>query len=789
MTVTIFKNIHDTSAPYYRPIETIIDRIKTGKSKELITFIRTRGDKDSRNNYKKSLPSICFSGRFEARAKDKLIEHSGLICIDFDNYANDDEMNEDYQSIIRDRYTFIGFISPSGDGFKIVVKIPPCTANEHDQYFNALRDYYQNTHFDVAANGVSRVCYESYDPNIYVNKASVLFDEKMPNEGFTVYDKEPQFMITNEAEIIRKVDDFWRSKYKFVEGQRNKDLFMLARYLNEFGVEKTAAMNHVLQYVHGTFTAKEASNCLNSAYKDTTAHKTRFYDDDTMIDKIKAMLKDGKSKREIIDYLKRVTIYPDNIDEVIDGIFSKESDVTFYIKDKTISIVSLKYKQFLKSNGFYKYYPEDGDSYLFVRQIGNVYDPVSSERIKSFVLGYLERNKIYDVYEFMTKRPMYFSDDFLSILDEVQIKFCKDTKDSAFLFYRNKAVEVKRTGIVEHDYIDLGAFVWKSQVVDRDFNYLKGNSDNDYSRFMQNISGINFEKLKSVVGYLLHGYKSKSNTKAVILNDEMISENPEGGTGKGLFMQGISKLKKTVVEDGKKFKIDKSFAFQKLDVDTQILFIDDIAKGFNFESLFSIITEGVEIEKKNQNSIYIPVERSPKIVISTNYPIKGVGHSFDRRKIEIELKQYYSKFMTPEKEFGRALFDEWNEDDYNRFDNFMIGCLHLYMAHGLTEPVAQNGKLRKFLAETSQEFYDFVKDNVRFDNTRYYKSHLREDFKKEYPDFMKMSERRFTQWLKIWYSFNDKEAFESSDMTGRFIMAKITEPTKDDFEIEEPFKP
>lgn len=782
MIVTIFKNIRSCEAPYYRDIQTIIDRIKSGKSKTLVSEIRGKNTKKERDLLKQYLPSICFSGEFTQRNNESLINHSGLICVDFDKFPNMDVLIEHYENIKRDSFTYVSFISPSGDGFKVIVKIPKCKDNkEHNQYFNGLQAYYDNQYFDTVASGLSRVCYESYDPAIYVNNKADVFTDKQLDEGHNIYHKEALFKVTNETDIIKAVDEFWRSKWKFTEGIRNKNMHLLCQYLNEFGVEKAAAMQHVKQYALDDFPEQEIKNVLNSAYRKVEVHNTRFYENDKIVLVVEQMLKESKSKDEIKTYLKKVTIVPDNIDEVIEGIYSNDSTIIFYTKNKNngIVILSLKYKAFLKQNGFYKYYPEGGQVYMFVRQIGNVYEPVTNEKIKAFVLDYLENNNVHDVYEFMSKKPMFFNEEYLSIIDEVDIKFCKDTKDSAYLFFRNKAIEVTAKKIIEHDYIDLGAFVWKSQVIDRDFKLNQKSIQNDYYTFLKNVSGNNFENLKTVIGYLLHSYKSKSNTKAIILNDEMISDNPEGGTGKGLLVQGIKQLKRLVTEDGKKFKIDKTFAFQKLDVDTQILFIDDIAKGFSFESLFSIITEGIDIEKKNQTTIDIPVERSPKIIISTNYPIKGIGHSFDRRKIEIELNQYYSKNKTPIDEFGRALFDDWNETEFNNFDNFMIGCIHLYMINGLVEPIAHNGKLRKFIASTSPEFLDFIQNRLTFNADRYYKAVLREEFKKEYPDYFKLSEKMFTKWVKYWFQYNDVEFVESSDFSGRYIQAKKSQLDND----------
>ena len=65
--ITIFKDIKQTDAPFYRDVSVILDRIKDGSSKELVKRIRTEKDKGERNELKKQLPAVCFSGVFTKR--------------------------------------------------------------------------------------------------------------------------------------------------------------------------------------------------------------------------------------------------------------------------------------------------------------------------------------------------------------------------------------------------------------------------------------------------------------------------------------------------------------------------------------------------------------------------------------------------------------------------------------------------------------------------------------------------------------------------------------------------
>ena len=166
--VTIFRNIKDTSTPFFRDLNSILERIKEGKSKELIKQIRSEKNKEVRQELKKNLPAICFSGTFNKRNDDSLIEHSGFICLDFDGYKTKKDMMSEKERISKDRYTYAVFVSPSGNGLKVLVKIPKEPEN-HKNYFLSLDKHFNSEYFDKTSKNLSRVCYESYDPLIHIN--------------------------------------------------------------------------------------------------------------------------------------------------------------------------------------------------------------------------------------------------------------------------------------------------------------------------------------------------------------------------------------------------------------------------------------------------------------------------------------------------------------------------------------------------------------------------------------------------------------------------------------------
>ena len=214
--ITIFKNIRETSTPFYRNIDVVLNRIKEGASKELVKKIRQEKDKTHRNEIKKDLPAVCFSGTFNKRNDSSLVEHSGFICLDFDGYKKQKILLGDKESLTKDKYVYSVFISPSGNGLKVLVKIPEDPDN-HVNYFNSLEKHFNSQYFDKTCKNLSRVCYESYDPLIYINEQSSIFNTIIEQEyQEVVKHKDAQTIpITDENKIVEILMKGWERKYGF----------------------------------------------------------------------------------------------------------------------------------------------------------------------------------------------------------------------------------------------------------------------------------------------------------------------------------------------------------------------------------------------------------------------------------------------------------------------------------------------------------------------------------------------------------------------------------------------
>ena len=283
-TVTIFRNILDTSTPFHRPVGKILQRIKEGATKDLVKRIRLEKNKTERNELKKGLPAICFSGIFNKRNDSSLSEHSGLICLDFDGYEKKKELLSHKENLTKDPYVMSVFVSPSGNGLKVLVRIPPDPDN-HVNYFNALQKHFESPHFDRACKNISRVCYESFDPMIYINENASLWDKiDEPDYRELVARRDPPTIpISDENKIVEILIKWWTKKYPMVEGQRNQNTYVLAMALNDYGINKSLAAYVLNNYATKDFPESEIQRTIDSAYAHEQNFGTKYYEDEDAI--------------------------------------------------------------------------------------------------------------------------------------------------------------------------------------------------------------------------------------------------------------------------------------------------------------------------------------------------------------------------------------------------------------------------------------------------------------------------------------------------------------------------
>lgn len=376
-------------------------------------------------------------------------------------------------------------------------------------------------------------------------------------------------------------------------------------------------------------------------------------------------------------------------------------------------------KKFLELNGFCKFILNDVDKLILISN--NIAEEVTPQDLFNFCLKFIETqnnqvlaNSFYNQGEQLIIRKKVI----LGSLKETTSSPLRDDKNNCYIFYNNLFLEISKKGIKLRKYseiICINGFIWKKSIIKRDF--VENNNKSIIELFLKKITNneLHLKSVVSAAGYLLHKYKDSSLTKVIIISDENTeAENqPNGGTGKGIFVKALAQLMNVTTQNGKNLDLSNNrFAYQDVNIDTDILFLDDVKRNFNFEQLFNVTTNDMTIEKKNKPSFTIPFELSPKIIITTNHNIDGTSSSHNRRKFIIFFNNYFSDVYTPVQEFKQLFFtNDWDENEWNRFDTFMINCVQEFLEGGLKQHEFNNElRLKKLRFEIDDNVFSILEN-------------------------------------------------------------------------------
>ena len=341
--ITIFKNIF-SKEPHYITVEEALNRIQTGKSKEIVSEIRNTLDKEKANKIKANLPSVCFSGQFGSDRKDEqLILHSGFIVLDFDDVS---ELREKQTEIISNKIVYACWISPSGKGLKALIKI--ADGSKHREHFQALQEVFPE--IDRSGINPSRVCYESYDTEIYVNKNAEVFKKVKKTEKIVTYER-----TDDEQKIFKNILTWLSNKNEaFVTGERNNFIFKLASACCRFGVNEFSANSMISnEFISNSeFTKNEADRAVKSAYRiNASRFSSASFDKEMLIDKVtrqelqvdKAIFDEGIKLKDVIYGIdvkeQALSIYDSGYAQV-DGIGVPDLDDKFKPKRGEITVLT-----------------------------------------------------------------------------------------------------------------------------------------------------------------------------------------------------------------------------------------------------------------------------------------------------------------------------------------------------------------------------------------------------------------------------------------------------------------
>ncbi len=390
-----------------------------------------------------------------------------------------------------------------------------------------------------------------------------------------------------------------------------------------------------------------------------------------------------------------------------------------------------------------------------------------------------------------------------------QVTMNQDTDGNKFIYFQNGYLHINARGMEFMNYTELTGYIWASEIIPRDFDIELG-KDEKYEgtvpRFFYLVANGSDPKdidkeekerrmsrmvdLCRIAGYLSHAYTDYT-LKCPLLTDSRMSASnePNGRSGKTLFMRMVGGMlcadprkpgQKTCLEiSGKNFDPADTFRYGQASHETKLIYINDVKRKFDPQNLFNDITDGLEVNKKNQQPFKILV----KMAIIANMSIDLSGESSQDRFCVFEFAPYFSLRYRPSDEFGHFFFRDWDHKNYCQYYWFMAKCIQRFFSEGSTlpDPESINYSARVLREHTSREFIEYMEQVWRPEaDAEYNIKEKYEEFLQQYNDWIKrkLLQARFTEWVKKymnhstqWANFSDENGVNSKrDAQNRYVI-------------------
>lgn len=362
MNVSIYKNLkHVITPPDIVGVNDVLYDILGGRYKKEIETIRTTEDNSI---LKKELPVVVFSGEMtigvEKEYKEKkyisyrddksLAVHSGLCVIDLDKVSN---LKETKKKLCNIKEVYSVFISPSGNGLKVLYRIPS-NISKHRGYYKAILQDLEKLGIetmDTTSINESRLCFVSWDDDLYLNEYADIYVDYIEDQEDIIADvktinEENVLTDFNKIAIAAKMIDGAEDGYK--HNTLIKASYLMGGYVASGKVSEKDAVTMLRDRIR-TKNVKDISQAYKTIQDGLEKGKHKpIYEIEELENEFKTFL----SKEEFKDEQRTFTFLVDNssVDEkmmayIRDGEkegFSTGSpllDTHFVFKENTFNVI------------------------------------------------------------------------------------------------------------------------------------------------------------------------------------------------------------------------------------------------------------------------------------------------------------------------------------------------------------------------------------------------------------------------------------------------------------------
>lgn len=683
-------------------IREFLKRIKNGYWKKYQEKVKAAKSKEEKTRIKRfQTPCVTISGAFDEKRSGIPDHLSGYICIDVDADDNPDIMKK-RNDLEDDPYIFAVFTSISGNGLALIFKIKP---KKHYEYFNGIQSYLYKEYKIVVDPGVkdpARLRFVSYDKNCYTDFKKDIFDRP------EVYRPTPA--LANEdvneddvRELIKQIE-----KQKIDIAPRYNEWYIIGQALALLGEKGRKYFHSVSKFneeYDKDYCDLQFDNCLNQESKGNRDSKVGlgslfFYakENGVTISAPGPKIKSSKKVGPVTDHKSKVLLSVDG-HKIERGFYSYHIWMfkVLFKKDESPNIECIGLfpegvSDFLFNKGIRR------GGKIFYKLTGNIVEVITWDSImdmivqegvklpKNFEVRWDEEGESIVRKAILNKvqsggRKSMERDIILKEFVPDEAEFIKDQEDFCHLFFKNGIVTISKKGYELTPWnefvVTQQQYVWKEQIIDHEFKYVKKKSL--IQTILENAIGKDYwNEVRSTLGYMIHTFTYGEGTEILFCIDRNVGELNEGGNGKDFFKQILEQTRKVVNVPGKSLNIGHQFSWERIDRDTQIVWIEDLGKHIRMEQLYNL-NNGISVRRMHTQ----PFTVKSKIGISLQHLINMEGSSDQRRQIFLLFTDYYSTRGGIGKVHGdRDIFGEkW--EGWDEYYSMIVDSAVYYLKHGI----------------------------------------------------------------------------------------------------------
>ena len=436
---------------------------------------------------KGALLAVTWSGTFTTRKATALEQYSRLHCLDIDKVANVQEL---FEKLSMWQYTFLCFISPSGEGIKVIVKTD-ATPEQHKEYFIALQASLLKEfqlEIDPSGKDINRLCFLTYFPRLVHNAKAATFTVWVKTEPEEIQaevvqekklSKKQQSDLQSTGEDLYSVIHFTDKLITYAEGSRNNYIHQFACNANRKGF----SISETLGFSTGYFTDVQQSE-IEATVKSAFTHNTHEHG------KFKKQVKDpgaanvsdisGDRNRPADQKNNSKSNGKNDVDgkpgfkkgmgsgdkpaerytqfwkerKIKKGKGDNQYDVTVY------DLKRVEFTDFLLELGFHLI-DTDGLGYQICYSKDGIIEPIDPRVIKKHVFAWCKKNVDREIEEMLRKgQKQFFASNEMDALYTKNVEMKTDTEKESFFYFNNAWVTVTDKDILCRPYSELDKFIW-----------------------------------------------------------------------------------------------------------------------------------------------------------------------------------------------------------------------------------------------------------------------------------------------------------------------------------------